>query len=120
MRDIIPMKIILSLILGMVLISGCVYQNADISSGIPELIRDFNQNVNSKGDAINLLQNWLNDETDFDSKTNKIGGVDDYSDYYILRLTTATRIEGRERGVLGYRDYKISRDGKLYGYYYSK
>lgn len=101
-----------------ILIVGCS-RSIDTQSS-PQLIKEFNKNIDSKQEAINLLQNWLDTETDFNSNNNKIENVDEYSKYYNLRLTTSIKINGIESGIIGYRDYRISKDGKLYGYYYSK
>ena len=107
--------------IAMILIVGCTSRTIIIpKNASSELIKEFNQKINSREDAKNLLQNWLYDETDFDPENNKIEYVDEYPDYYNLRLTTTIKIKGRVSGVIGYRDYKVSRDGKLYGYYYSK
>ena len=110
-------QIYLLITLIVLFIAGC---NPRVDSGSPQLIKEFGQNIASKEDAAYLLNEWLNAETDFNSQNNKIESVDNAGGSYILKLSTAARINGITKGVMGYRDYKISPDGKLFGYYYSK
>ncbi len=113
-------KIIL-LLLGILLIAGCTNRDIIIpSSGSPQLIKDLGIQVTSVEVAKETLSNWLKSETNFDSTSNKIELVDEYTDYFNLRLTTSITINGRESGIMGYRDYKLKKDGTLFGYYYSK
>jgi len=115
------MNKIISLLLGILLIAGCTNRNIVIpSSGSPQLIKDLNVQVTSVEVAKETLSNWLKSETNFDNTSNKIEFVDEYNDYFNIRLTTAITINGRDSGVMGYRDYKLNKDGKLFGYYYSK
>lgn len=116
------MKKIIILLLVIFLLFGCMNTktiNIPVNSST-ELIKDYGQTLNNADDAKQLFQLWLNYNTDFNPVSNKIEAVDTYSDYYTARLTSAINITGRETGVLGYRDYKFTKDGKLYGYYYSK
>lgn len=112
------MKQISILIVLMVLfVVGCGSQT---NSGSLQLIKDFGLDVVSKEDATYLLNKWLSAETNFNPQDNKIESIDKIDDSYILKLSTAVKINGIATGIVGYRDYKISSDGKLFGYYYSK
>jgi len=113
-------KVIIAL-LGILLIAGCTNRDIVIpDSGSPQLITTLNVQVDSVEDAKETLSNWLNSETNFGSNSNKIEFVDEYDDYFNLRLTTAITINDRESGIIGYRDYKLNKDGTLFGYHYSK
>jgi len=113
-------KIIL-LFFGILLITGCARHNIIIpNNGSPQLITDLNILVNSPEGAEETLSQWLMSETNFNSTSNKIELVDEYDKYFNLRLTTSIIINGRESGIMGFRDYKLDKDGKLFGYYYYK
>ena len=115
------MKKILLLIFGILIITGCTQRNIIIpDSGSAQLIADLGVQVTSVEAAKETLSNWLKSETNFDSNSNKIEFVDEYADYFNIRLTTSITINGRDSGIMGYQDYKLDKDGKLFGYYYSK
>ncbi|MBI4547621.1 MAG: DUF1579 family protein [Ignavibacteriae bacterium] len=92
----------------------------NIGNAIPVFIKEFHREVKVSYEAKKLLMNWLSEETDFNPQNNKVEAIDEYPTHFNLRLTTSIRIEGRTSGVLGYSIYKISKDGKLYGYCFSK
>lgn len=115
------MKKILLLIFGILIITGCTQRNIVIpDTGSTQLIRDLGVQVTSVEVAKKTLSDWLKSETNFNSNSNKIEFVDEYTNYFNLRLTTSITINGRDSGIMGYRDYKLDKDGKLFGYYYSK
>jgi len=103
------------------LLYGCTPKTINIPpNSTTELVHEYSTKIQSADAAKTLFQLWLNSNTDFNAVDNKIESVDTYPGYYVLQLTTAVSISGRESGVLGYRDYKITSDGKIYGYYYPK
>jgi hypothetical protein len=115
------MKRIILLFFVIFLLYGCTPKTINIpQNSTTELLHEYSTQINSEDSAKTLFQLWLNSDTDFNAVSNKIESVDQYSGYYVLQLTTAVNISGRESGVLGYRDYKLTSDGKIYGYYYSK
>jgi hypothetical protein len=83
-------------------------------------ITDFNQEINTKEKAKEIIFEWLENETNFDFTDNGIDNINRHKDYYEIRLKTSININGRESGVIGYRDYVMTIDGKLKGCYYSK
>ena len=115
------MKKIIFLVFMIFLLSGCTTKTINIpQNSTTELVHEYSIKIESEEAARTLFRLWLNSNTDFNAVDNKIESVDKYPGYYVLRLTTTVSISGRESGVLGYRDYKLTSDGKIHGYYYSK
>ncbi len=115
------MKKILLLIFGVLIITGCTQRNIVIpDNGSPQLIMDLGSSITSVEVAKEKLSNWLKSETNFDTNSNKIEFIDEYTGYFNIRLTTSIIINDRDSGIRGYRDYRLDKDGKLFGYYYSK
>jgi hypothetical protein len=85
-----------------------------------EIINKLCGEISSKEDAIKYFNEWLTTETNFTDKDNGIDCIEKYRDYYEIRLKTSIIINGRKEGYMGYRDYVITKDGYLKGYYYSK
>jgi len=111
------MKKIIFLVFMIFLLSGCTPKTINIpKNSTTELVHEYSTKIESEDAARTLFRLWLNSNTDFNAVDNKIESVDSYPGYYILQLTTAVKISGRESGVLGYKDYKLTSDGKIYGY----
>lgn len=85
-----------------------------------ETITRFSEKISSKEDALKYFSEWLKTETNFTEKDNGIDSIEKYRDYFEIRLKTSIIINGRKDGYMGYRDYVITEDGYLKGYYYSK
>jgi hypothetical protein len=80
-----------------------------------ELISGLGREIGSREDAVTHFTRWLEDSTDFDPAKNKIELIEEGQDHYSLSLTTAITIKGRTHGALGYSEYRLTRDGRLYG-----
>lgn len=88
--------------------------------GSSETITKLCGEISSKEDALKYFNEWLTTETNFTDKDNGIDSIEKYRDYYEIRLKTSIIINGRTAGYMGYRDYVITKNGYLKGYYYSK
>lgn len=85
-----------------------------------ETITKLSEKISSKEDALKYFSEWLTIETNFTEKDNGIDSIEKYRDYFEIKLKTSIIINGRTDGYRGYRDYVITKDGYLKGYYYSK
>lgn len=89
------------------------------SNNVPMFITDFKQPIANKEKAKEFLNTWIHGEyTTKEIESSKIEKIDEYSDYFILQLTEALRPPKDTH--IGFRDYKLTKDGKLYGFYYPK
>ena len=84
------------------------------------VITNFDIEVNSKKEALSIFKEWLVDNTDYTNENNNIVSIEEYRDYYEIRLEIAANINGRFDGVMGYKYYVITKNGDLQGYYMSK
>lgn len=83
-------------------------------------ITEFEVEVDSEEQAFDVIEMWLMNNTDFTRENNEIVTVEQLNDYFEIRLEKAVTIHGRVDGIMGYRDYVITRDGELKGYYMLK
>jgi hypothetical protein len=85
-----------------------------------QLVSFKDQPFISSDDAIYYFTRWLEDSTDYDMHSNKLENFEKCEGYFDFEITTAIKINSRRDGVLGYSRYRLTRDGSLYGLYYSK
>lgn len=85
-----------------------------------ETITTLSEKIESKEEALKYFNEWLTEKTNFSDKDNGIDSIEKYKDYYEIKLKTSIIINGRTSGYMGYRDYVVTKDGYLKGYYYSK
>ncbi len=83
-------------------------------------VANFNVEINSTKEALSIFNEWLINNSDYNNDNNGITSIERYRGNYEISLETSIIINGRTTGVMGYRDYVVTKDGNLKGYYISK
>ena len=122
MRKIFSVLLIILIILGVLTYRRHKHFSTSEVTGYENIIR-LSEKINSKDEALKYFNEWLTKETNFNNKDNGIDSIKKYRSYYEIKLKTSIVINSRPAvgyAYLGYRDYVLTKDGYLKGYYYSK
>lgn len=122
MRKIFAVLLILLIILAVLTYSRHKHFSISQVAGYENIIR-LSERINSKDEALKYFNEWLIKDTNFNNKDNGIDSIKKYRGYYEIKLKTSIIINSRPAAgyaYLGYRDYVVTKDGYLKGYYYSK
>jgi hypothetical protein len=122
MKKIFAVLLIILMILGILTYRRHRHFSTSEVAGYESIIR-LSEKINSKNEALEYFSEWLTKETNFNNKDNGIESINKYRGYYEIKLKISIIINSRPAAgyaYLGYRDYVVTKDGYLKGYYYSK
>lgn len=70
--------------------------------------------------ATAAFKDWLDEHTNYTGTANTIERFEELSERYEIELSISLTIDGRTEGYIGFKDYILTKDGKLFGVAYSK